>query len=84
MEKMEIVKNELDGMYALPRNHPVTCLNPAPWRIDEVKICKVFSRMKTIWKIYIRNEKSCWFGANKCIIGSKDELEEEMKFINKE
>lgn len=66
---MNIINN-LEGMYAKPKNHPVTSLNPSPWLIVELKI---ESHPELEWAIWIRGEKSCWFRLDQCIILNKNE-----------
>lgn len=54
---MKIVSNELEGKYACPKDHPVTCLNPAPWKITEMKIVYDYdSASGMMWKVLIRGE----------------------------
>ena len=69
--EVEMIRNELERMYASPEHHPITCVNPAPWLIQEMKI--------TIYplKVWIRNEGSMWFRADQCSIGTKEDLETE-------
>lgn len=68
---MKLVSNELDGQYACPTDHPVTCANLAPWKITEMKIeVRRWDRVC----ILIRGEESMWFHLSSCIVGDKDEL----------
>lgn len=60
--------NRLEGLYASPTHHPVTCANPKPWLIEEVRI-----EINPI-KVWIRNSESMWFRADQCRIGSKEDL----------
>ena len=70
MSQLKIVHDLQYNQYAMPESHPVTCANPAPWRIEEVKI--EFGRC-IIW---IRNKESMWFRADQCLMGSEKELKE--------
>ena len=74
---MKILANGLEGMYAVPLNRPITCLNPAPWKIEEMKIDKEFDEKSSMYncKIWIRGDKSCWFNADQCWINVKDECD---------
>lgn len=70
---MEILKNDLVGQYACPTNHPITCANPAPWLIIQMRIeLRSCDRVALL----IRGEKSIWFHASDCLIGDKEELED--------
>ena len=70
---MEIVSNELMGMYAAG-NHPDTSGNPVPWKIKWVKI-KYSSRLQT-YIVYIRGvheetgAESFWFPVDQCFVFS--------------
>ena len=65
---MKIDVKYLENQYCAPRDHPVTCSNPAPWKIEEVKItCQD--------KVWIRGKESMWFRLNDCILDTKDALE---------
>ncbi len=80
---INIIKNGFEGLYASPINHPVTCANPAPWLITEIKLeanAWVMHELKTMHKIWIRGEDSMWFRADQCYIGIKEELEEVQKY----
>jgi len=68
---MKIVSNTLEGKYAEPKDHPVTCANPAPWKIDEMKIGASIHIGLAIW---IRNKESMWFRADQCFIGRKEDF----------
>ena len=58
----------LENQYCAPKDHSVTCLNPAPWKIEEVKIeCQE--------RIWIRSKKSMWFRLDQCILDEKEALE---------
>jgi hypothetical protein len=59
----------LENKYAVP-NHPLTCSNPAPWKIVEVKIDQAFS---SDYNIYIRGEGSMWFNLANCFVGDENE-----------
>lgn len=63
---MKLVSNSLEGSYAVP-NHPITCANPAPWLIIEMKIEEANPP-----KIFIRGEGSIWFRADQCFIHTKE------------
>lgn len=70
---IKIVENKLEGHYAAPRYHPVTCANPMPWLITEMRI--------EIDKIWIRGEGSMWFRLDQCNVSdSKDELQEWLEY----
>lgn len=62
------ITHDLEGKYAAPTHHPVTCANPAPWLITEIKI------EHSEPKIWIRNEKSMWFRLDQCCIDTKEAL----------
>ena len=64
---MLVYTNYLDGKYAVP-DHPITCANPAPWLIIELKIEERGA--------YIRGEGSMWFRLDHCLVGDLDELQE--------
>jgi hypothetical protein len=66
-----MIENKLEGQYARPHDYPIITANPAPWRIDQVKI-----EVNPI-KIWIRGENSMWFRAEHCWIGEYDELKDE-------
>ncbi len=67
---MIIIETKLEGQFARPHDHPITCANPAPWKIIEIKLeCNPL-------KVWIRGEGSIWFRADHCWLGEKDELEE--------
>ena len=67
--KMTLTTPE-EERYAFPMNHPVTCANPAPWLIEEVRV--ELSCLKVC--VWIRNRDSMWFLANQCHLGLKEEL----------
>lgn len=67
---MEIIKNELDGQYAIPKDHPVTTANPAPWAIKQVKI--ETTGLNAV--IYIRGDHSMWFRMENCYIGEREDM----------
>lgn len=66
--KITIAKHTEQNLYAAPIDHPITCSNPAPWLIQEVKI-----ELQPP-KVWIRNENSMWFRADQCSIGDRKEL----------
>jgi len=73
---MKIIENGFIGMYAKPINHPVTCANPAPWLITEMKLePNSWNRDGYFHKIWIRGEGSMWFRADQCNVGRKEDLE---------
>lgn len=73
---IRLVENKLEGQFAAPLNHPVTSGNPAPWRIDEMRIEFAWDRdlEKPIWKVWIRNLDSMWFRADQCYVAREREL----------
>ena len=68
---MQLIENQLVGLFASPKFHPVTCANPKPWLITEFKIEYRDCQNTILW---IRNTNSMWFRADQCIIGIKEEL----------
>lgn len=70
---MQIIKNELVGYFAVPKDHPITSGNPAPWQITEMRI-EVRACDNVV--ISIRGDNSMWFSLKNCIVGDKDELED--------
>ncbi len=62
---LKILRNDFEGCYAAPKEHPITCLNPAPWKIIEMKIEKNWEMGV---KVFIRGEESMWFRADQCFI----------------
>lgn len=73
-----LIENDLEGMFAVPLEHPITCLNPAPWKITEMRIKREYDTYTKdiILKIRIRGKESCWFRADQCWIGSKEDCED--------
>lgn len=73
---IELVCNQLEGKYASPKDHPVTCANPSPWKIIQMRIEQGYDRDAgtSIWKIWIRGEESMWFRADQCWIDTKEQL----------
>jgi hypothetical protein len=68
-----MIRHDIYGQYAIPKHHPITCANPAPWEIHEVKLISSFDEGI---KVMIRNSESMWFNAANCYIGDhKDMLE---------
>ena len=63
-----LVENKFEGLYAAP-DHPVTCANPAPWLIEEMKI------EANPLKVRIRGKKSMWFRADQCFIHTLEECQ---------
>lgn len=59
---------ELLALHAVPENHPITCANPAPWRIIDIKT------ELNPFKVFIRGDGSIWFRADQCYIGTMAEL----------
>lgn len=57
-------------MYAVPKIHPVTCANPAPWLIQEINVD--FNPIR----VWIRNENSMWFRADQCDLWTKEEIDQ--------
>jgi hypothetical protein len=77
---MKIVRNEYENLFAVPQNHPVTCANPSPWKIIEMRI---EHRDVSEPVIFIRGEKSMWFRADQCFCDdSMDECLDYMKMKN--
>lgn len=74
---IRFVKNSLEGLFAAPKNHPVTCANPKLWPIEEMKIDSN-SMNGEDRKIYIRNRHSMWFPLSNCWIGTEKELLNEL------
>lgn len=70
---IKLISNNLDGKYAAPLRHPITCLNQAPWKITEMKIEQVSGIINFI--IWIRGEESCWFRVDQCFISTLDEVQ---------
>lgn len=70
---MKIVKNEFDGLWAIPTDHPRTCANDAPWPIAEMKL-----KSNPI-KIWIRGQNTMWFRADQCFVHTRDECLEYQK-----
>lgn len=63
---IKLVSNQLEGMYAVPMDHPVTCGNPSPWKIAEIRI-DVRGMEVTV---LIRGDESMWFHADNCVISA--------------
>lgn len=80
--KIQIVNNELEGLAAVPRTHPVTCANPAPWYITEMKIESghAFNDEPCSKVVYIRGEGSMWFRLSSCMVGDYAELKEYVEY----
>lgn len=81
---MKIVKNDMIGKWAVPKNHPYTVLNNAPWPIQYLSIKQSYSSEthNCEWKMYIRGEGSCWFAVNDCFISNKVECEDYCRIHN--
>lgn len=73
---IKIISNALEGLYAVPSEHPVTCANPAPWKIEEMRFDHEWDREKggMAIKVFIRNNGSFWFRADQCFLC--DDIEE--------
>ena len=65
---MKITTNCLDGCYAAPKDHPVTCANPAPWKILECKIEPGNPYNRNAPRVFVRGQDSMWFLASNCHI----------------
>ena len=74
---MKIVANQLEGKYCVP-DHPITCANPAPWLIEELKIENSFDRDTDtmMWKVWVRGLDSMWFRVDQCFINTIEECQE--------
>ncbi len=74
---IRIVQNQFEGLYASPMYHPVTCANPSPWQITEMKFM-IEDGESQIW---VRGEKTFWFRLEQCNIGQLNWLNhlEEMR-----
>lgn len=69
---MILVQHPFEGMYAKPLHHPVTCANPAPWRIAEIKI---ESHHELGYATWIRGKESMWFRLDQCMIVYPNEVD---------
>ncbi len=70
---INLVHNWLEGKWAAPIHHPVTCANPAPWQIIEMKIeCGADTNYPV--KIWIRGEGSMWFRLDQCYFSEEQDL----------
>lgn len=67
------ITNGLEGLWAVPTDHPVTCANDAPWLIHEIKL------EANPLKIWIRGENTMWFRADQCFIHTEEECQEYQK-----
>lgn len=76
---MNLVSNVLEGKYAVP-DHPITCSNPAPWKIEEVKIEDRWIEDRHRIVVYIRGADSMWFAADMCYIGTLGDCEGFLEF----
>jgi hypothetical protein len=67
---MIVVGHKLDGKWAAPKHHPITCANPAPWRI-------IAADIDHRGRVMIRGEGSMWFPYCDCWVeDSKEELDD--------
>ena len=66
---MKIDVRYLENQYCAPKDHAITCANPAPWMIEEVRI-------EREGVVFVRNKESMWFRLDNCILDTKEELEE--------
>ena len=70
------IDNTLEGKYAVPMDHPITCANPAPWKIIEMRIEQAWSKdNKQLVKVWIRGENSMWFNTSNCFISDKEDCD---------
>jgi hypothetical protein len=70
---MNVNVKYLENQYCAPKDHPITCANPAPWKITEVKItCQE--------KVFVRGKGSMWFRLDQCILDTKETLEEWIEY----
>jgi hypothetical protein len=74
---MDIITNQFEGMYAVPIFHPVTCLNPAPWKITQMKLEKDFELGVKVW---IRGEESSWFRVDQCFCDTESDCKDYINF----
>ena len=65
---MKIDAKYLESQYCAPKYQAITCLNPAPWMIEEVKI-------EREGVVFVRGKESAWFRLDQCILDTKDALE---------
>lgn len=82
---MKLISNDLEGKYAVIKGHPITCLNPAPWLITEMKITQEYdydTDNPRFLKIWIRGEKSMWCRADQCWVDTLDECKMYMEVHN--
>ena len=78
---MQIVRNELDGLYACPLDHPDTCANPKGfWKIEEIKI-EMRDNKPLIW---VRGIKSMWFRADQCYIADDWDCEQYSRHLRQQ
>ena len=78
-----IKQNWLEGKWATALDHPITCMNEAPWRITEMEITHEFGwsdglepKQIFILKLWIRGEGSCWRRADQCFIDDRQGVED--------
>ena len=74
--KIKLISTHFEGEYAAPKDPPITCANPAPWKITEVKIGHRFIGNESSSAIFIRGEESMWFALDNCSIGEEEPLKE--------
>ena len=67
---------DLRGLWAAPLDHPVTCANPMPWKIIDVKFALM--GLCEPLKVWVRGEGSMWFRADQCYI---DERQNEVQMF---
>jgi hypothetical protein len=79
---MNINCNAIVGLYAVPKNYPVTCANPAPWKIEHIKI-SMNGRDREVF-LMIRGEDSMWFRADSCYISDKEDCQEWIEIYERE
>ena len=73
---IQLVRNYLEGKYASPKTHPVTCANPAPWKIVQMKVEYGYDGLENMIKVFIRGEESMWFRADQCYILTQEDVQE--------
>lgn len=68
---MQVHYDELEGLFAVPKNHPITCANPAPWKIEQIKIVRTPNRVRCLIRNETKESGSMWFGADQCFIDTE-------------
>lgn len=66
---------EIKNHWAIPKHHPISSANPAPWKVEEVKLNTTFD--KGI-RVRIRGKDSMWFDASNCYLGDEEEMRDFM------